>query len=118
VSTFGYPIDIGDPQGQRYERVEALAGTGASYTTLPASLLRRLGVEPYEEVEFHVADGRRITRTNGQTWIRIDGRRVMTIVVFGDEDTAPLLGAYSLEGLRLDVDPTNRRLVRTPGLLM
>ncbi len=89
-----------------------------SYTALPASLLRRLGVEPYEDVEFHIVDGRRITRSIGQTWIRIDGRRAMTIVVFGDEGAAPLLGAYSLEGLRLDVDPTNCRLVRTPGLLM
>ncbi|MBI4311341.1 MAG: aspartyl protease family protein [Chloroflexi bacterium] len=118
MGTFRQTIEIGDPQGRRYERVEALVDTGASYTTLPASLLRKLGVEPYEDVEFHVADGRRVVRSIGQTWIRIEGRRVMTIVVFGDEGASPLLGAYSLEGLRLDVDPTNRRLVRTPGLLM
>lgn len=84
----------------------------------PVSLPRRPCVEPEEEeVEFVAADGRRIQRSIGQTWLRIDGRRVITIVVFGHDGIVPLLGAYS-EGPARGVDPTNRRLVRTPGLLM
>ena len=54
----------------------------------------------------------------GQTWARIDGRSVITLVIFGDEEVLPLLGAYTLEGLRLGVDTVNQRLVQTPGLLM
>lgn len=37
--------------------------------------------------------------------------------VFGDPDTPPLLGAYTLEGLRLAADPVDRRLIPVPGLL-
>lgn len=118
MGTFRYPIEVGDPQGERFERLEALVDTGASYTTLPASLLRGLGVEPVDHVQFILADGRTIERAIGRTWIRIDGRQEITIVVFGEEGVRPLLGAYTLEGLRLGVDPSNQRLVRTPGLLM
>jgi hypothetical protein len=43
---------------------------------------------------------------------------VITLVVFGEAETKPLLGAYALEGLRLAPDPVGRRLVPVPGLLM
>jgi len=118
VGTFHYTIEIGDPQGTHFEKVDALVDTGASYTALPASLLRRLGVTPHDRVLFILADQRQIERDVGQTWVRIDGKSVITLVVFGDEGAEPLVGAYTLEGLRLGVDPLNRRLVPIPGYLM
>ncbi|MDP2948553.1 MAG: retroviral-like aspartic protease family protein [Chloroflexota bacterium] len=118
MGTFHYAIEVGDPQGTRFERVEALVDTGASYTVAPAPMLQQLGVTPHDRVVFFLADGRQIERDVGQTWVRIDGRSVITLVVFGDEGADTLLGAYTLEGLRLGVDPANQRLVRTPGLLM
>ena len=118
MGTFRVPIEIGDPRGERYEQVEALVDTGATYTTAPASVLQRLGVTPHDRVPFILADGRRIQRDVGQTWVRVDGKSVITLVVFGEEGVEPLLGAYTLEGVRLGVDPANQRLVPTPGLLM
>lgn len=118
MGTFSISIEIGDPAGTRWETVEALVDTGASYTSLPASTLRRLGVTPHDRVLFILADGRQIERDIGQTWARINGKAVITLIIFGDEGVAPLLGTYTLEGLRLGVDPFNRRLVPTPGLLM
>ena len=50
--------------------------------------------------------------------MRVDGRAVIRIVVFGDEGTEPLLGADTLEGLRLGVDPVGLRLIPVPGLMM
>ena len=118
VGTFHYAIEVGDPQGTRFETVDALVDSGASYTTLPPSVLRRLGVTPHEQVLFLLADGRRLERDVGRTWVRIDGKAEVTLVVFGDEEAEPLVGAYTLEGLRLGVDPLNRRLVPIPGYLM
>jgi len=118
MGTFRVAIEIGDPRGERYEQVEALVDTGATYTTAPSSLLQALGVTPHDRVPFILADGRRIERDVGQTWVRVDGKSVISLVVFGEEGVEPLLGAYTLEGVRLGVDPTNRRLVPTPGLLM
>ena len=118
MGTFRHFIEVGDPQGQRFERIEALVDTGASYTVVPAPLLRRLGVPPHDRVFLILADGRRIERDVGQTWVRINGKAVITLAVFGDEGVEPLLGAYTLEGLRLGVDAANEGLVPTPGLLM
>jgi len=111
-------MEIGTPDGARFETVSALVDTGASITAVPASMLDDLGVLPHDQLTFALADGRRIQRDVGQTWIRIDGRTVITLVIFGDEGMQPLLGAYSLQGLMLAVDTPNERLVLTEALLM
>jgi predicted aspartyl protease len=118
MGTFRVPVEIGDLEGARYERIDALVDTDASYTSVPRPLLEALGVIPHARAAFELADGRRVEREIGRTWIRIGDRSEMTIVVFADPDPAPLLGAYALEGLRLAPDPVGRRLVPVPGLLL
>ena len=117
MGTFTTSIEIGNPEGSRFETVAALVDTGASVTTLPGSLLRDLGVSPHTELTFILADGREIQRPVGRTWIRAAGRSVITRVVFGDEDMEPLLGAYSLQGLMLGVDSPNERFISIPALM-
>jgi len=117
MGTFSVTVEVGDPQAQRFHAVQALADTGASYTTLPASLLRDLGVTPHGQRPFLLATGGTVVREIGRTWVRIDGRVEMTIVVFADERALPLLGAVTLEEFGLGVDPVGRKLVPVPGLL-
>lgn len=111
MGTFAVALGIADPQGRRYEEVEAMVDSGAAYTVLPASILEGLGVEPHETRGFVLADGHRVERGFGQTWIRLDGKECVSPVVFWDEGSMPLLGAVTLEILGLAVDPVNRRLV-------
>lgn len=59
MGTFRVRIEIGDAAGERWEPVDALVGTGATYTTVPAPLLRGLGVTPHAREAFVLADGRR-----------------------------------------------------------
>lgn len=118
MGTFRVNIGIGDPQGQQYTAVEALVDTGSTYSVAPASLLRGLGIVPHDRGEFVLADGTRVEREIGQTWVRIDGRAAIAPVVFGDEGAAPLLGAVTLEIFRLAPDPVGHRLIPVPGLLM
>ncbi|MCH8309604.1 MAG: hypothetical protein IIB17_03805 [Chloroflexi bacterium] len=54
----------------------------------------------------------------GQTWIRVEGREVVTLVLFNDEGTQPLLGVMALEGVFMGVDPHARRLIPVEGLMM
>ena len=42
MGAFSVTIEVGDPQGQRYEAVEALVDTGATHTVLPSGLIRAL----------------------------------------------------------------------------
>ena len=112
MGTFTVPIEVGDPDGGRFERVNALVDTGALYTLMPASTLHGLGVEPEESESFELADGSVRTYGLGETRVKVEGREITTVVVFGDEGASPLLGAYTLERLRLAADPGNGQLMR------
>ena len=57
---------------------------------------------------FLIADGRRVEMDIGGAWATINGTSEVTLAVFGEDDAPALLGAYTLEGLRLAVDPVCR----------
>lgn len=118
MGTFRVPVEIADPEGLRWETVEALVDTGASYTLIPRPLLERLGVPARFRRPFVLADGRQVECEMAETRVRLDGQTRTTLVVFGEEGAVPLLGAYTLEGFGLAPDPVSRRLISVPGLLM
>ena len=74
MGVFHVELEIGDPHGRNYQVVEAMVDSGATYTTLPASLLRGLGVSPHSSRTFILADGSRIQRDFGRTWVRLEGQ--------------------------------------------
>ena len=113
MGTFNWPIRISSMDGQRTRDIEATVDTGAAYTTLPTPLLRELGVAPIDKRRLLLADGRRIEMNIGRAWVTIDGESEVTVVVFGGDNAPPLLGAYTLEGLGLAVDPLGQRLIPT-----
>ena len=117
MGTFSIPAEVGDQRGERWERVELLVDTEATYTMLPASLLRRLGVPPVERSEFRVANGRTVEYDVGDAQMRIEGRPAFVRVVFADENVR-VLGATALEVFGYAVDPVRRGLVRVQGLAM
>ena len=94
-----------------------MVNTGARYTRIPGKVLRDLGVQPHTRSNFIMADGGYIEREVGRTSVGIGNQSEITLVVFANEDTEPLLGAYMLQGMLLAVDTPNERLVSVPGLL-
>ncbi len=118
MGVFHVELEIGDPRGQNYQIVEAMVDSGATYTTMPASLLRGLGVEPRNNRTFVLADGSQIRRGLGQTWFRLEGEEYISPVIFWDEDTTPLLGAVTLEIFSLGIDPVNGRLIPVNSYLL
>ena len=97
--------------GRESTEIQATVDTGAAYTTVPARLLRDLGVERLGRRRFLLASGRRADMDYGRAWVTVDGETEVTLVVFGPDDAPALLGAYTLEGLALAVDPVEQRLV-------
>ena|SRR5688572_12974872 len=114
MGTFRVEIGVGADRA-RYESVDVLVDTGATYTVLPRALLEELGVVRHTRAPFVIADGSRVELEIGRAWIRIDGREEVSLVVFGD---TALLGAVTLEGFLLAPDPIGQRLVPVEGLLM
>ena len=111
MGTFEVSLEIGDSDGSRYQQVEVLVDSGAAYTWIPHTILDELDLEPAFRLAFLLADRREIERDVTETRMRLGGRVLTRIVVFGDAGSAALLGADTLEGFGLMVDPINRRLV-------
>ena len=118
MGTFSVEIGIGDSQREHWTTLDALVDTGASITAAPASVLRELGVTPMMRQTFRFARGETREMDVGQTWVRIEGKEIVTLVLFNDEGTQPLLGALTLEAAFMGVDPVAQRLSPVEGLMM
>ena len=108
---FRVTIKVGSADRSRFEQVEALAGTGATYTQLPQSLLIDLGVTSINLQTFVLAGGQRIKRHVGEAPLCIDGRTFTCPVVFMDDGDQPVLGTVTLNAFGLGVDSANRKLI-------
>ena len=118
MGTFSVDVEVGDPAGREFVVVNALVDTGATYSTVPGSLLRRLGVEPRATRRFSLADGRVARLPMGATTMRLVGEEWSVPVIFAPEYARPLLAATALEAFSLMADPDEGRLVPNDALLM
>ncbi len=111
MGTFSVPVRLSGVNGGASMDIEATVDTGSAYTTLPGSLLRELGVEPFDVRRFVLADGHVVATEIGEARATLGDTSVTTVIAFGEEGSPPLLGAYTLEGLGLAVDPVLQRLI-------
>ena len=117
MGTFYIPIEIAGTDRERFETVEALVDTGATYSSMPASMLNSLGVAPFDRRRFRLADGSRIYRDMGEMSVRMDGEVQFTQVIFSDDAANPILGALTLQEFSMAVDPVGKRLVPTDAIV-
>ena len=118
MGTFTVQIAIGDQDRGHWVTLDALVDTSASITSVPASVLRELGVAPITQERFRFAQGEIRTMDVGQTWVRVEGEEIVTLVLFNEEGTPPLLGALALEAVFMGVDPVGQKLVPVEGLML
>lgn len=89
-----------------------LVDTGSEYTWVATKTLENLGVErEKKDLRFVMANGQIITRSVGFALIRYDKFFTVDEVVFAEKGDLLLLGARTLEGLSLTVDPGQKKLV-------
>lgn len=101
MGTFFHAIMILGPDGE--ETVEALVDTGASLSTIPPSLLLRLGVVPCRRARLHLADGQYAVWGLGRVLSRTDEMEENDICSFGPEESPPVIGAQTLQAMLLGV---------------
>jgi predicted aspartyl protease len=90
---------------------DMLVDTGSEYTWVPRQVLEELAIVPQRQQGFVVADGRRIDRDIGYALVRAAGSEAPDLVVFAEPGDLSLLGAHSLKGLNLKIDPVRKELV-------
>lgn len=76
-------MEAGDMRGGRFEPVEVMVDTGPTFTTVPAGLLRGLGVSPQRTMPARLADGTMVNDEVCDTVIRLEGQTFFTPVTFG-----------------------------------
>ena len=113
MGSFRVDVEIENPSqpGERRLLSDALVDTGAELSWFPADVLESLGVERRKLWQFRQADGSILERWTGAASLYLCGLWTVDEVVFGDPGDLVLLGARSLEGLNLTIDPIRKRLV-------
>jgi len=117
ADTFFHPITLIGPSGAS-EALEALVDTGAMFTTIPAPILERLGVRPFDTIPVRFANGQTGAWPIGLVEAELDGRRRPILCLFGSPDAPPIIGARTLEAFLLAVDPVEEKLVPNEAYLM
>jgi len=88
-----------------------LVDTGSEYTWVSAKTLEKLDVErEKKDISFIMANGQVVTRSVGFAIVRYDKFFTVDEVVFAEKGDLLLLGARTLEGLSLMVDPRKKKL--------
>lgn len=89
-----------------------LVDAGSEYTWVPTSTLEKVGINrEKKDLAFTMANGQLITRSVGFAIIRLEKFFAVDEVVFAEKGDLLLLGARTLEGLNLMVDPRKKKLV-------
>ena len=113
MGTFRIDLEIENPlrAGRREIVHGALVDTGAESSWVPAPLLTSLGIERRKTMRFRQANGEILERWVGPASFYVAGIWTVDEVVFAEPADLTLLGARTLEGLNLRVDPKSRQLV-------
>ena len=89
-----------------------LVDTGSELTWVSERMLERIGIgREKKDLRFVLANGQEVTRSVGFAIIRLDNFFTIDEVVFAEPGDLQLLGAHTLEGLNLIIEPARRRLI-------
>ena len=97
-------------KAEKTAEVEFLVDSGAVYSLVPGKILDELGIEPYKEMSFSLADGTVLKRRVCSAYFEYEGEGGPAPVVYGEEGDEALLGATTLKSLGLVLNPFTRTL--------
>jgi predicted aspartyl protease len=106
-------IEIENPArpGAKSRLHGVLVDTGSELTWVPATELEAIGVQRRKLTRFRQATGTIVERWTGAGMVYAGGTSTADDIVFGHPGDLVLLGARTLEGLNLRVDPVTKQLV-------
>lgn len=98
--------------GQYIYKNDFLVDTGAMDSMAPASELRKVGIEPVGKRIYELASGELQEYEHGIAQVSFMGEVTWTDIIFGPDDTEPILGVITLENANFLVDPKNQTLTK------
>jgi len=91
-----------------------LVDTGSIDCLVPGNRLREIGLVPKGQRSYELADGSEVTLDVTVAEVEFMGEMVGATVIFGKDDTEPILGVTALESVGIEIDPRTQRLKRLP----
>lgn len=110
-------VNVSNKELSKAAKLHLVVDTGSTYTWIKRATLESLDVVSEDKWTFKTIEGKLVEREIGEVVVKYDDLRATTKVVFGLEEDAEVLGVYTLEGLRLEVDPITKKLKKTKVLL-
>ena len=113
MGSFRIDVAVGNPARPdvRLEVRHVLVDTGAELSCFPGEVLEALGIARGKKLRFRQADGSVLERWTGSGIVYAADTYATDDLVFGEPGDLVLLGARSLEGLNLRIDPVHKVLI-------
>jgi clan AA aspartic protease len=113
------PVRISNPEnpGLSVDVVDALVDTGATWTSVPRSLVTNLNLRHEGSVRVNTAAGAQELE-HSFARIEVAGKSLVTHLLISDSLPTVLIGVTTLEALGLAVDPPKERLVESEVYLL
>ena len=103
-------VELANPANQNVtESLEVLVDPALVHSIVPTAVLERLGISPWSERDFLLADGSRVRRKMGGVLLKHRDHIMSANVIFGDEGESARLGKLALEALGFSLDRLPRR---------
>jgi clan AA aspartic protease len=96
---------------KRSLQLEGLVDTGAHFTQVPVTLLDQIGIRSFGTRRVQYADGTVVSKAVASAEILIQDVLTPSVVLCGDPTDLILIGAFTLEGLNLGIDPARKTLI-------
>lgn len=93
-----------------------LVDTGATDSMVPACELKRIGIKPTGKKTYELANGELQQYEIGYAELSFMGETMTSRVIFGPDNSEPILGVIALESHGLVVDPLTQTLKRLRAL--
>ena len=104
------PVKLGRVGSNETYNADFLVDTGAMDSMAPASELRKIGIEPVGKRLYEFANGEVHEYEHGLAQVSFMNETTWTDIIFGPENTQPILGVITLEIAGFIVDPKNETL--------
>ena len=105
------PLDYSTQLHRTHTRISS--STRARRTRwAPASDLKKIGIQPVGKELYELANGELVEYEHGNAELRFMNVIVPARIIFGPDDSEPILGVVALESAGFMVDPSNRRLFK------
>lgn len=106
------PVTVSNLTTRDSFTADFLIDTGATEPMIPASELKKIGIEPVGTRFYELANGQSQEFEIGEGRLSFWDESIPTRIIFGPDGSEPILGVIALEAAGFMVDPKNQTLTR------